>query len=817
MSVNRFADIIVPVPLNQNFTYLIPEDLVNNVTIGTRVIVNFGKQKLYTGIVYNIHNSIVVDDAKEILDTPDIKTIVLAPQLKLWNWIAKYYCCSLGEVMKAALPSNLIPSSESEFYYNCENDFNGKISLSEDKIISFLRNVKCSNITKIADATGIKFPIKQLQQLQQKKIVSVNQQLEKKYTPIYKKLVLFSNSMLEKNWSAYESIVNRAVKQKELIEYLISETLISSNGIIEIDSKELMQKFNASKSSIDSLEKKGIIQYKKIEISRFVFDDEGRHKSPILSNVQQNAYEEILKGFSENKPVLLHGVTSSGKTEIYIKLIENVIKNGRQALYMLPEIALTSQMIRRLRKHFGNKIGVYHSKYSLNNRSEVYQSLINHEYDVILGVRSSIFLPFDNLGIIIVDEEHENSYKQQNPDPRYNARDMAIVLAGIHKSSILLGSATPSIESYHNAKVNKYFLVEINERFGKIALPEINLVDLKDAYRRKIMKSHFHPVLIEEIEKVLNSGEQVVLFQNRRGYSPFLECKNCGWVPQCEHCNVSLTYHKYENSLVCHYCGHKRYPVSVCESCGSKNIVTKGLGTERIVDEVQQIFPQARVARLDYDTASSKKRFEKILRDFENQKTDILVGTQMVTKGLDFDNLRLVGILNADNMLNFPDFRAFERSYQLLAQVSGRAGRRDKQGKVIIQTYSLKHPILKQVFDNDYASMYKDQITERALFRYPPNWNFIIIKLKNKDKNKLYNAARSLVFILKKVLHQRVLGPEEPLVNRISTYYLLNVHVRFEKNLSSGKIKELIVNSLNQIKQNPEFRSIRFEIDVDPI
>jgi len=817
MSVNKFADIVVPVPLNKNFTYSISVDQSKNVSRGHRVLINFGKNKLYTGIVHDIHDNPPEYDVKDIIEAPDKKPLVVEQQLALWKWMSEYYCCSLGEVMKAALPSNLVPSSESEFYFNFENHHTGNLSEYESRIINYLRNAKVANLSKISDATGIKYPIKQLQQLQQKGIVNINQQLEKKYKPVFKTVVEFYDKFLDNNIEVYENLGKRAARQKEILDFLVSEATNSGNGFVKIDAKDLMDRFGTGKPSLDSLMSKGLIKYSQKEVSRFDFDDACALDSPKLSDAQQLAYDSIKLGLNEKRPVLLHGVTSSGKTEIYIKIIEQVIAEGKQALYMLPEIALTSQMIRRLRRHFGNRIGVYHSKYSINNRSEVYQSLISHKYDVILGVRSSIFLPFDNLGLIIVDEEHENSYKQQNPDPRYNARDMAIVLKGIHKCSVLLGSATPSIESYYNAETGKYKLVELNERYGNVALPKIEIVDIKDAYRRRIMRSYFHPVLVDEVQNALTNGEQIVLFQNRRGYSPYLECKDCGWVPYCDSCNVSLTYHKYGNMLVCHYCGQKSHVVTKCGSCGSSNITNKGLGTERIVDEIQEIFPEARVARLDYDTAASRKRFEKILSDFENHKTDILVGTQMVTKGLDFEKLRLIGILNADNMLNFPDFRAFERSYQLLAQVSGRAGRREKQGKVIIQTYTPEHPILHQVLENDYRSMYKDQVSERSLFRYPPSWSFIIIKLKNRDKEKLHKAAATLATMLRKDLYQRVLGPEEPLINRINKLYILNIHIRFEKKLSSVKIKKLIVQSLNYMKQQPEIKSTTFEIDVDPL
>jgi len=817
MSLGRFADIILPVKLDRKYTYLIPKDMSDKVFVGQRVLINFGKQKLYTGIIHSIHNDEPDVELKEILEVTDEKSLVVDKQISLWKWMSDYYCCSEGEILKAAVPSNLIPSSESEFYYNIESDYSGKLSDSENRIISFMQNAKVANLDSLASSIGIKNPVPQLQHLQQKGIILINQKIDKKYKPSLKTFLRYQGDLLESKQEEFETLSKRAKKQFEVLEYLISEQSFSGNSVLEIEVKELLVKFNTSLAALKSIEKKGFIELFQKEVTRFEFEDVEENKSPVLSIAQDNAYNSINVGFDLNKPVLLHGVTSSGKTEIYIRLIEEVIKKGKQALYMLPEIALTAQMIYRLRRHFGNRIGVYHSKYSLNNRSEVYQQLLNHELDVVLGVRSSIFLPFDNLGLIVVDEEHENSYKQQNPDPRYNARDIAIVLATIHKCKIILGSATPSVESYYNADSGKYHLVELGERYGKVELPKIQIVDIKDGYRRKIMKSHFHPVLYQAIEEALNNNEQVVLFQNRRGYAPYLECKDCGWVPQCDNCNVSMTYNKYGNQLVCHYCTDKKHIYYRCESCGSTNLTTKGLGTEQIVDEVYELFPTARVTRLDQDSAGSRKRFEKIIKDFENHNTDIIVGTQMVTKGLDFENLTLVGILNADNMLNFHDFRAFERSFQLLSQVSGRAGRRQKQGKVIVQTYTPNHLILKQVLENDFDGMFRSQLPERKAFKYPPYWNFIIIRLRNKDKQKLYKTANLLAENLRKDLYQRVLGPEEPLVNMVKRYFLLNIHIRFEKKISSIKIKKLIIDNLQQIAENKELASTKYEIDVDPL
>ncbi|MBN2777361.1 MAG: primosomal protein N' [Bacteroidales bacterium] len=817
MSTYLYAEILLPVPPNQTFTYYIPENMQGNISVGARVVVNFGKRKLYTGIVVSLHNKKPNFDAKPIEDLQDESSFVTSKQLELWEWISNYYCCSKGDVLNAAIPSALIPSSQSNFYFNENSDSEDILNDSEIKIIEFLQNAKVAEINKITEGTGIKYPMHQLQNLHQKGLISINQQVYKSYKPVYKNFIRFKYEFIEKNLLEFEKITSKNSRQKDILDFLIESLSNKDENEINIEESDIIKNLSVSKTSIVSLAKKGLINTTKQEISRIEQFDVEYTPSPVLSKAQQDAYNLVKKGIDDKKPILLHGVTSSGKTEIYIKLIEDIVAEGKQALYMLPEIALTTQMILRLRRYFGNKIGVFHSKYSLNSRSEIYQKLLNNEFDVILGVRSSVFLPFKNLGIIIVDEEHESSYKQQNPDPRYNARDVAIVMSKIHNCAVVLGSATPSIESYNNAKKDKYKLVELNTRYGDVALPIIHIVDIKDGYRRKIMKNHFHPDLINSIGTALQNKEQVILFQNRRGYSPYLECKDCGWVPYCNSCNVSLTYHKYGNSLNCHYCGESFPMLYICKSCGSTNLKTKGLGTERIEDEIIEFFPDARVARLDLDAAKSNKSYEKILKDFANYNTDILVGTQMITKGLDFERLSLVGILNADNMLNFPDFRAFERAYQLFAQVSGRAGRRNKQGKVIIQTFNPTHPILKQVLDNDYLEMYNNQISERTIFRYPPSWSFIIIKLKNKDKQKVYSAAGFLANELKKKLHQRVKGPEEPLINRIKNYYILNIHLRFEKDISAVKIKNLILSQIAAIRSNKELSSTLFEIDVDPI
>ncbi|MDR2010804.1 MAG: primosomal protein N' [Bacteroidales bacterium] len=814
-----FAEILLPLPLNETFTYIIPEEFYASLKVGYRVLVNFGKRKIYTGIVVDVHGQKPDFEPKPILSVIDNEVFVNTKQIELWRWIAAYYCCSSGEVMNAAIPGNLIPSSEHNFFYISDNTYEGKLSKSELRIIDYLQARNGSGLQEIISSTDIKNPVKIIESLEEKEIISFGQKLKTIYKPRLKNIVYFNTEFIENNVKVYESILKQNSKQKVIIDYLMNLCSTTGNNFIQIEENIVLKENNALKSSLKSLEDKNLLLLKKIPVSRIseVKGTQENIKGPELTEFQKIAYENILKAFRQNEPVLLHGITSSGKTEIYIKLIEQKLKEGKEILYLLPEIALTSQIIERLRKYFGNKVGIYHSKYSYNVRSEVYKSVSEGKVKIVLGARSAVFLPFNNLGLIIVDEEHESSYKQFDPDPRYNARDMAIVLSNIHKANVILGSATPSVESYFNSAMEKYSLVELNMRYGNVNLPHIVTVDLKDAYRRKIMNGHFHPVLLQNIRNTLEKREQVILFQNRRGYSPYIECKDCGWVPHCKNCNVSLTYHKYENKLVCHYCGDKVNVYDKCPVCSGTKLTTKGFGTERIEDEILLIFPEARIARLDYDTASSRKKYEKILHDFEDHNLDILIGTQMVTKGLDFGKVSLVGILNADNMLNFPDFRAFERAFQLMLQVSGRAGRREEQGKVIIQTYDPEHPVIKYVISNDYKSLYDSQIQERELFRYPPFWNFIVLKLKNKDKEKLYKAADILVCELKKDLYERVKGPEEPLINKINNVYILNIHIRFEKKISASKIKEAILDKCKNLKLQKEFSTIAIEVDVDPM
>lgn len=816
----RIAEIILPLALQGTFSYEVPDGMRDAVCLGKRVLVNFGKKKIYTGVVVGVYDSEKTDDTgginyKPITAVLDDKPFISEPQLKLWNWMSTYYCCTVGEIFAAAVPSVLLPTSESK--YNVIACPTGDEPLSGNELLLYncIVNNEGASLADLVDCTNLKNPLPAIQRLVTKGLISDEQVVGRQYRPVERNYVVFSLPEVEKNADSLDKVLSKNGKQKLILETLVEMCRNGNVDKIEVEERELLVKCDASKSSLLSLQKYGLLLLCR-KVRESASSEICGDVAVVLSDEQQRAYDEINEAFAVHSPVLLHGVTSSGKTELYVKLIQKTIARGRKVLYLLPEIALTAQLIGRLEKYFGTSVKVYHSKYTASARASVYNAVIDGKYEIILGVRSSVLLPFENLGLIIVDEEHENSYKQFDPDPRYNARDMALVMAKIHGASVILGSATPSVESYNNALQGRYRLVELKHRYGNVMLPVIEVADMKDAYHRKINKGHFHPRLITAINEAVGKGEQVILFQNRRGYSSMLECKACGWVPHCQNCNVSLTLHKYENKLVCHYCGEKFNVPSVCGNCGAENILQKGLGTEKLEEQVMQLFPAARVARLDYDTAQSRKNFENIVSEFEHGNYDILIGTQMITKGLDFPNVSLVGILNADNMLNFPDFRAFERSFQLMAQVAGRAGRRQKRGLVIIQTFTPDHQIIGNVLADDYKSMVNNQLKERSILHYPPLWNFIVLRLKHKDNYLVQKASYWLAQELRKSLLDRVRGPEEPAVNRISNYFIMNVHIRFEKTLSAQKIKAFVMEKLQWLRSVPEFSQVKVEIDVDP-
>ena len=823
-SQKYFADVILPLPLKQLFTYSIPANLFNDTKVGKRVIVQFGARKIYTAIVHSIHTNEPKDyKTKDIVSILDQKAIVNGLQLKLWEWIANYYMCSVGEVFKAALPSGLKLESETKVIYNPQYIEHQKFSSSETLILDFLASKNIASINEISNALNRKDSLPIIKSLLEKKSVILEEKIKDNYKPkteSYIKLHKNINSEPKLN-ETFEQLSGAPKQLHVLMSFIQQSGCFMQEKTRDVTKKKLIEESKTNSSLIKALIDKQILTEYDKNISRLEHSKSEQTEIKSLSEAQQKAHDEILELFNKKDVILLHGVTSSGKTEIYIHLIKEQIEQGKQVLYLLPEIALTTQIINRLKSVFGNRVGVYHSKFSDSERVEVYQNILNPDkekkYDVILGVRSSLFLPFSNLGLIIVDEEHENTYKQYDPAPRYNARDCSMVLAQMHKAKVLLGTATPSIETYFNAKANKYGLVKLTTRYQNIHLPENQLVDILRAKKRKEMKSHFSPELIDKIKYALSLDEQVILFQNRRGFAPYLECDMCGWIPYCTNCDVSLTYHRHNNETVCHYCGHTVKAPKTCKACGNSAIQTRGFGTEKIEDEIKIFFPEAKVARMDLDSTRKKNAYQNIISDFEDGKIDILIGTQMVSKGLDFDNVSLVGILNADNMLNYPDFRAFERSYQLIAQVSGRAGRKNKQGKVIIQTSNPAHPILQFVLDNRYDDMYKSQLLERKNFNYPPFYRIINVSIRHKKEDIAKKASHQLGIQLRKVFNKRVLGPEPPIISRVQNLFIQNIILKIERERSFQKAKDLLAEQILNIITSEQFKTVRITVDVDPV
>lgn len=818
-----FADVILPLPLPGAFTYRVPYELNDSVKVGQRVIVQFGKRKNYTALIYKIHqNPPTSFDAKYILAVLDDDSIINDIQLKHWEWITSYYLCQLGEVMNASLPSAFKLSSETTILIH--PDFSKDYSVLNEKeyliaeALEIKNTLTISEVSKILDLKKV-FPI--IKGLIEKKVVVVEEELQQRYKPKVEAYIKlhddYKNEVALKE--LFDKLEKKAPKQLEVIMTYITLSNHFAKIPIPLTRKLLLLKVDKGTSAINQLIKKGIFELYYKEVSRLMNDKAVSHDNKIEFNeFQEAAFLNINTQFEKKDVVLLHGITSSGKTEIYIKLIKETIEKGKQVLYLLPEIALTTQTISRLRKYFGHKIGIYHSRFSDNEKVEIWNSLLvdDNRFNIIVGARSAMFLPFSNLGLIIIDEEHDTSYKQNEPAPRYNARDAGIYLAQLHKAKTLLGSATPSYESYYNAISNKYGFVELMQRYGGIQLPEIRVVDIKDETKKGLMKSHFTSVLLENIDNAIKNNEQVILFQNRRGFSSWLECVTCNWIPMCKHCDVSLTYHKSTNQLICHYCGYTTKIPKECPVCFSTNIITRGFGTEKIEDELPIYFPNARIARMDIDTTKKKNAYYQIINSFEEREVDILIGTQMVTKGLDFENVSIVGILNADNMLSFPDFRAFERSFQLMAQVGGRAGRKNKQGKVIIQTYNPNHPIFKYIINNDFVNFYHNQMQERNKFNYPPIYRMIELTIKHKNIDLLNNAAQEVADSLRKSFGKRILGPEYPIVSKIRNEYLKKILIKLEKDVSLQKAKSILIQKIYNIKSHSDYKALIISIDVDP-
>ena len=812
--MSYFIDVILPIPIQKTFTYSITEDEANFLQKGMRVAVSFGKTKMYTGLVFNIHQTApTLYEAKDIHQILDEAPLVNEKQLKHWQWVSSYYMCSLGDVFRASLPSAFLLESETVITKN-ELEVDQSILLDDEFLIyEVLQHQSQLSIHQVAAILGKKKVMPIVNGLLQKSAISVQEEIYEQYKPkLIKYVRLHANYATDASLETLLESLSRAKKQREAV---LSFFQLSANKK-PIKAKDLETQANVSSTILKSLVDKNIFEFYHIQIDRISFNG-ATNDLKQLNEFQEIALKEIKEAFTTKDVTLLHGITSSGKTEVYTKLIQDVLDAGKQVLFLLPEIALTTQIITRLQVYFGNQISVFHSKYSMNERVEVWKNVLENKSKagIILGARSALFLPFSNLGLIVVDEEHETSYKQFEPSPRYNARDAAIVLAKLHGAKILLGSATPSLESYFNATQNKYGLVALNRRHGNVQLPKIELIDVKEKQRKKEMKGHFSDRMLFLIQEALDAKEQVILFQNRRGYSPVVECKTCGVSPECPNCDVTLTYHKFKHELRCHYCNYQRAMPNSCGACGSNTLDTKGFGTEQIEMELKVLFPDFKIGRMDLDTTRGKHGYQKIIGAFETKEIDVLVGTQMLSKGLDFENVSLVGILNADTMLNFPDFRAHERAYQMMVQVSGRAGRSKKQGNVAIQTYNPNHQILQQVSTTNYAEMYKEQLQERWQYKYPPYYRLIKITLKHRDYNKVDKGIDWLARALQQSFGEFVLGPTAPAVSRIRNQYIKNLVIKIPPKQSLANTKNQITKIRNTFEAVSDFRPIRFIIDVD--
>jgi len=813
----HFIDVILPIPLPKLFTYSVTEAEAGFLKPGMRVSVPFGKVKIYTALVFKIHNNKPqAYEAKDIHQIIDDEAIVTQKQLEHWQWISEYYMCTLGDVMRAALPNAFLLESETIITKNTETQVN-ETELQDEEFLIFealnhQTSLKIQDIVSILDKKNV-LPV--IKSMMDKHIVFVEEEIYEKYKPkLVRYVKLQARFSSEKNLQDLLEDLSRAPKQRDVVLTLFA---LSAQTKKPIKVSDLTEKSNVSSAIVKSLIDKDILEEYYIQTDRILYSGEKNNSLKTLNKPQKLAFKEIKASFETYNITLLHGVTSSGKTEIYVKLIEEVLQQRKQVLYLLPEIALTTQLVNRLQNYFGEKVAVFHSKYSSLERVEVWNHLLHHspKAQIILGARSSVLLPFQDLGLVIVDEEHESSYKQFDPAPRYHARDTAIMLAHLFQCKTLLGSATPSIESYYNTKSKKYGLVELSTRYNDVLMPDIELVDIKDKHKRKRMTGHFSDRLIEEMTETLNEGHQIILFQNRRGFSPIVECQTCGVSPQCPNCDVSLTYHQYKDQLRCHYCGYHSVMIKACEACGSVDLDTKGFGTQQVEEEVNKLFPNFKVARMDLDTTRGKYGYEKIITAFEQQEVDVLVGTQMLTKGLDFRHVKLVGIMNADNMLNFPDFRAHERSFQLMLQVSGRAGRTEKRGKVLIQTYNPYHKILQQVTTNSYMEMYEEQMDERRNFKYPPIFRLIKITFKHRNYNKVNVAADWYAKSLRMVFKTDILGPEFPPVSRIRNQFIKHIIVKIPPKHSVSKTKEAIIKINNSFFAVKDFRAVRVILNVD--
>ncbi len=823
--ITFFADLILPIPVPKLFTYRVPREMAEVLKIGARVIVPFGKNngRVYTAIVARLHNSPPAGyQARYVTEVLDEYPLVTGYQLELFRWMADYYMCCVGDVMNIALPSGLKISSQSKVQVNPDFDYPELLTDVESGLFNELKKQPALSYDELARLAGAGVSVPALiKSLVAKKAIIVFEEVREKYVPKMVRKVRLNRTYEEKEQLLV--LLNRLEKlpkQQEVVMRYLSHIPVQLNPALNqkgLDKAILNQDDTVSQSSLTTLIKNAV--FETFEIIQPRFSDNDLPQATIkLTDAQQEASRQIMAQFEQQNVVLLHGITGSGKTEVYIDLIQQALGSGSQVLYLLPEIALTTQIVVRLQRVFGDKMGIYHSKFSDNERVEVWKGIVSGQFQFVVGVRSSVFLPFDNLGLIIVDEEHETSYKQHDPAPRYHARDVAIMLAHWQQAKVLLGSATPALETYYQAKQGRYGLVELFKRFGDATLPTILLVDTKLEKRQKTMKSEFSSALLTALEMNMARKQQSILFQNRRGYSPYMQCEDCDWTAECPNCAVSLTYHQRDAELRCHYCGHKEEVPRTCPTCGSTKVRTIGFGTEKLEDQLQIIFPNSKVLRMDLDTTRAKNAYQQIIQEFEGGAVDVLVGTQMITKGLDFDNVSLVGIFDADRLIHFPDFRATERSFQLITQVSGRAGRRaGRQGTVLIQTNNPQQTILQKIIQNDYKGLYEEEIQERQNFNYPPFSRLIKLTVRHPDKSMSQQAAERLAAELTDALgSSRVLGPEQPLVERIRNLFLFAILVKIERDKVNIKaVKAYIRDRINDILTDKGLRQVSIVIDVD--
>jgi len=817
--VAKYVSVILPIAIPKLYTYFVPPELTEMIQFGIRIEVVFGKSKRYAALVVNLHDEAPTEyKAKSLISIIDEKPIITQLQYRLWQWVAKYYCCSLGEVMNAALPGNFKLSSEtlitlSPIYdpnYQGLNDAEFMVC----EALGFQKELSVDAIRKILDKKDKRAVYPVVNSLLQKKVIYLKEELKEKYKPKMVTCVRLTATYVENPALLQEAfeLLKRSDRQVEtLMAYL---QLAKEHKFVK--RPDLCKKANVDTSVIHAMVKKEIVELYDHKISRINTYAEDTIDQSILSDQQVRAVAEIDTFFEKQSVVLLHGVTGSGKTRVYIEAIQSVLAAGGQVLYLIPEIALTVQIVSRLQKLFGDKIGVFHSRLNNNERVEMWH-LVKKGKPIVMGVRSSLYLPFENLKLIIVDEEHDTSFKQYDPAPRYNARDTAIYLAHLHDAKVILGTASPTLESYHNAQPKKYGLVTMTERFGGVTMPEIVLVDALAEFKAKKLQAHFTTVLLAELKKALDNGEQAILFQNRRGYAPTIFCKNCNWNQECKNCDVSLTYHKFTDNLRCHYCGYQMPVPPACPACGEHQLDSRGFGTEKIEDELNKLLPKAKIARMDFDTVKGKNAHASLIHQFEDRQIDILVGTQMVTKGLDFENVSIVGVLSADHLLKFPDFRSTERTFQMITQVSGRAGRKKKRGKVIVQAFNVKHPVIAEIIKNDYQGFFQREMDERQAFQYPPYNRLIQITFKHKVARIVNDATRLYTHMVRKKLGDRVIGPAVPGIPRVRGQYILVLMIKMEKNNQTiQKIKNFLESSARTTKSEKGFSSVRINIDVDP-